>query len=302
MSEVIQIPKFSKFVLGGTSGMLATCVTQPLDLIKTRMQVSKVTGGARPSTFSVIAGVIRNEGFTKLYSGLSASMLRQATYTTTRLGIYGSLYGTFSKTHGRPGLVMDLAFGMTAGGLGALVGTPADMVLIRMTMDGSLPVEQRRNYSGVFDAFSRIHKEGGIRKLWKGATPTVSRAMLVNAAQLTTYSQAKAKILESGVVRDGIPCYFLASMCSGLVCSASVMPLDMAKTRLQSMKTCSTVGCIPLYKGMADVIMSVVRKEGLYALWKGFTPCYMRLGPHTVLMMTILEELNKAYKRHILGH
>ena len=130
--------------------------------------------------------MVKNEGVRTLYTGLSAGLLRQATYTTTRLGIYGSLYATFSKTHGRPGLAMDLAFGMTAGGVGALVGTPADMVLTRMTMDGSLPVDQRRNYSGVFDAFSRIHKEGGVRKLWKGATPTVFRAIVLNAAQLTT--------------------------------------------------------------------------------------------------------------------
>ena len=292
------IPKSSKFLLGGTSGMLATCVTQPLDLIKTRMQVSKLRGAASPSTLSVIGGVIRNEGFSKLYSGLSASLLRQATYTTTRLGIYSSLYTTFSTNDGRPGLLTDLAIGMTAGGLGALVGTPADVVLIRMTMDGSLPVDQRRNYSGVINAFSRIHKEGGVRKLWKGATPTVARAMVLNAAQLTTYSQAKVKILESGLVRDGIPCYLLASMCSGLLCSASVMPLDLAKTRLQSMRT---VNGVPQYNGIADVIVNVVRKEGLFALWKGFTPCYMRLGPHTVLMMTFLEKFNKAYKRHVLG-
>ena len=298
MSELVPIPKSFKFLLGGTSGMLATCVTQPLDLIKTRMQVSKPTVGARPSTLSVIGGVIRNEGFIKLYSGLSASLLRQATYTTTRLGIYSSLYATFSNKGERPGLLTDLAIGMTAGGLGALVGTPADVVLVRMTMDGSLPVDQRRNYSGVFNAFSRIHKEGGVRKLWKGATPTVARAMVLNAAQLTTYNQAKFKILESGLVRDGIPCYLLASMCSGLVCSASVMPLDMAKTRLQSMKT---VNGVPQYKGIADVIVNVVRKEGPFALYKGFTPCYMRLGPHTVLTMTILEELNKAYKRHFLA-
>ena len=95
------------------------------------------------------------------------------------------------------------------------------------------------------------------------------RAMVLNAAQLTSYSQAKAKILESGHVQDGVLCYFLASMFSGLLSTVSVMPLDMAKTRLQSMKT---VGGVSPYKGSADVIVNVVRREGLLALWKGFTP------------------------------
>ena len=36
--------------------------------------------------------------------------------------------------------------GLTAGGLGALVGSPADLSLIRMQADTTLPPEQRRNY------------------------------------------------------------------------------------------------------------------------------------------------------------
>ena len=74
---------------------------QPLDLVKTRMQVAKTSGSAKPSTLSVISGVIKNEGFTTLYNGLSAGLLRQATYTTTRLGIYTWLFEKFS-TDGKP--------------------------------------------------------------------------------------------------------------------------------------------------------------------------------------------------------
>jgi solute carrier family 25 oxoglutarate transporter 11 len=51
------------------------------------LQVMKVQAGAsRPSSFTVLMGVIKNEGFATIYTGLSAGLLRQATYTTTRLG------------------------------------------------------------------------------------------------------------------------------------------------------------------------------------------------------------------------
>ena len=67
--------------------MAATCFVQPLDLVKNRMQVMKVSSGAeKPSSASVLMGVVRNEGVLTLYNGLSAGLLRQATYTTTRLG------------------------------------------------------------------------------------------------------------------------------------------------------------------------------------------------------------------------
>jgi solute carrier family 25 oxoglutarate transporter 11 len=50
-------------------------------------QVMKLSAGtSRPSSFKVLMGVIKNEGFTTIYTGLSAGLLRQATYTTTRLG------------------------------------------------------------------------------------------------------------------------------------------------------------------------------------------------------------------------
>ena len=67
--------------------MAATCFVQPLDLVKNRMQIIKVAeGGQKPTTASILFGVVKNEGVTKLYNGLSAGLLRQATYTTTRLG------------------------------------------------------------------------------------------------------------------------------------------------------------------------------------------------------------------------
>ena len=175
MSEPAKIPNSIKFLFGGSAGMLATCVVQPLDLVKNRMQVSKSAGGAKPSTAAVISGIIKNEGVTTLYNGLSAGLLRQASYTTTRLGIYTWLFETFSTEGKPPGFFMKAALGMTAGGIGAFVGTPAEVALIRMTSDGSLPVDQRRNYSSVFNALARIYKEEGVATLWKGATPTIAR-------------------------------------------------------------------------------------------------------------------------------
>ena len=108
--------------------MAATCFVQPLDLVKNRMQVMKVDGGQRPSSFSVLSNVVKNEGVFTLYNGLSAGLMRQATYTTTRLGIYTWLFETFSNPDGSPpGFFMKAALGMTAGCTGAFVGTPAEV-------------------------------------------------------------------------------------------------------------------------------------------------------------------------------
>jgi len=299
MADQATIPKPVKFLFGGLSGMAATCFVQPLDLVKTRMQVMKTTSGPKPSSFSVLLGVARNEGITKLYNGLSAGLLRQATYTTTRLGIYTWLFENFSGPQGQPpGFFVKAGLGMAAGASGAFVGTPAEVALIRMTSDGSLPAEKRRNYKSVFDALIRIYKEEGVTTLWRGATPTMGRAMVVNAAQLATYSQAKQFILSTGYIQDGIGCHFVASMISGLVTTIASMPVDIAKTRLQSMKY---VDGKPEYKGAVDVLGKVIKNEGFFSLWKGFTPYYFRLGPHTVITFIFLEQMNKYYKYVVHG-
>merc|ERR1739848_407975 len=202
------IPKSVKFLFGGSAGMAATCFVQPLDLVKNRMQVMKSDGGKRPSSLTVISNVVKNEGLFTLYNGLSAGLLRQALYTTTRLGIYTYLFETFSGTDGKPpGFFMKAALGMTAGACGAFVGTPAEVALIRMTSDGNLAADQRRNYKSVFDALIRIFREEGLLTLWTGTIPTMGRAMVVNAAQLASYSQAKEGILSTGYVEEGIFCH-----------------------------------------------------------------------------------------------
>jgi solute carrier family 25 (mitochondrial oxoglutarate transporter), member 11 len=61
------------------------------------------------------------------------------------------------------------------------------------------------------------------------------------------------------------------------------------------------VNGVPEYKGAGDVLVKVVRNEGFFALWKGFTPYYARLGPHTVLTFIILEQMNTSYKQMVLG-
>ena len=73
-------------------------------------------------------------GFASLYNGLSAGLLRQATYTTARLGIFQVINAEAIKMNdGKPlPLYQKALCGLTAGGLGALVGTPADLTLIRM--------------------------------------------------------------------------------------------------------------------------------------------------------------------------
>uniref|UniRef100_A0A8K9XJF1 Mitochondrial 2-oxoglutarate/malate carrier protein n=1 Tax=Oncorhynchus mykiss TaxID=8022 RepID=A0A8K9XJF1_ONCMY len=278
----------------------STVFVQPLDLVKNRMQLSGQGGKAREykTSFHALASILKNEGLGGIYTGLSAGLLRQATYTTTRLGIYTVLFEKMTGQDGTPpNFLMKALIGMTAGATGAFVGTPAEVALIRMTADGRLPADQKRGYSNVFNALARITKEEGVTTLWRGCIPTMARAVVVNAAQLASYSQSKQALIETGYFVDGIFLHFCASMISGLVTTAASMPVDIVKTRIQNMRM---IDGKPEFKNGLDVLARVIRNEGFFSLWKGFTPYYARLGPHTVLTFIFLEQMNKAYKVYFL--
>lgn len=64
--------------------------------------------------------------------------------------------------------------------------------------------------------------------------------------------------------------------------------------RIQNMNTAA--GAKPEYKGSIDVLLKVSQKEGVFKLWKGFTPYFLRLGPHTVITFILMEQMHILYK------
>lgn len=77
---------------------------------------------------------------------------------------YFSIFNYCSKTNKTPNLFALMGMGMIAGASGAIIGTPAEVALIRMTADGRLPMAERRNYTGVFNALFRMTSEEGTIK------------------------------------------------------------------------------------------------------------------------------------------
>jgi solute carrier family 25 oxoglutarate transporter 11 len=168
------------------------------------------------------------------YHRIDSALMRQAIYTTTRLGIYFSLsdYLKYTVNGGANMTTFQKIYSsLLAGGIGATFGTPADLVLIRMQSDSTLPEAQRRNYKNFFDAFARIVKEEGITSCWKGATPTVVRAMSLNLGMLVSYDESKERLSKFLGHRPNTV-WALSSFISGTIAAAMSLPFDNVKTKL----------------------------------------------------------------------
>ncbi|RAL67050.1 hypothetical protein DID88_007830 [Monilinia fructigena] len=188
------------FTNGGLAGMTATTVIQPIDMIKVRLQLAGegIRTGPKSTPLSVTREILASGTVLDLYTGLSAGLLRQAVYTTARLGFFDSIMNTLSArskaNNTTIGFKERAAAGLTAGGLAAMIGNPADLALIRMQSDGLRPLAQRKNYKSVIDALTSITKSEGITALWAGCAPTVVRAMALNLGQLAFFSEAKSQL------------------------------------------------------------------------------------------------------------
>eukprot|EP01119_Soliformovum_irregulare_P004145 TRINITY_DN15159_c0_g1_i1.p1 TRINITY_DN15159_c0_g1~~TRINITY_DN15159_c0_g1_i1.p1 ORF type:complete len:305 (+),score=66.56 TRINITY_DN15159_c0_g1_i1:92-916(+) len=269
--------------------MGASVCTHPLDTLKVRMQLAGMNEkGKAPSTFGTVIRVIKDEGPFAFYKGLSASLLRQATYTTARIGLYLKIKEYMERESANVGVLKKIGGSMIAGAGGAIVGSPADVILVRMQADGKLPLDQRRNYKNVFHGLSVIIKEEGIARLWRGCMPNVGRAMLMTAGQLASYDVAKEVLLNSGM-KDGRACHFSASLMAGFVATTITSPVDVVKTRVMNQKDHQ-------YKNAIDCAGKILRSEGPFAFYKGFIPYFLRLGPHTIITFLIFEELAKVFR------
>lgn len=299
---------FKGFVEGGLAAVVAGCATHPLDLIKVRMQLQgealskslsegltkkSLNLGVQGGVLGVGLKIVQKEGALALFSGVSASALRHAVYSTTRLGLYEVLKQHWSDEEGRLPVSKKILAGLIAGAIGAAVGNPADVAMVRMQADGRLPFHERRNYASVADALFQMVQTEGFGSLWRGSLPTVQRAMVVTAAQLASYDHFKESLLASKVMDDGFATHFAASFLAGLVASIVSNPVDVVKTRIQNMKVLP--GLPPPYLGSLDCALKTIQGEGPFALYKGFVPNVTRQGPFTITLFVTLEQI-----RHLL--
>jgi solute carrier family 25 oxoglutarate transporter 11 len=270
------------FINGGLAGMVATTVIQPIDMIKVRLQLAGegARTGPKPTPLSVTREIMAAGKVMDLYTGLSAGLLRQAVYTTARMGFFDTFMKSLKVRAEEKGKQVGFAeravAGLSAGGLAAMIGNPADLALIRMQSDGLKPLAERKNYKSVIDALTGIARSEGIARLWAGATPTIVRAMALNFGQLAFFSEAKQRLKDTSLSPRAQT--LSASAVAGFFASFFSLPFDFVKTRLQKQSP-GPDGKLP-YKNMVDCFRKVAKQEGLLRFYRGFSTYYVRIAPH----------------------
>ncbi|XP_059045239.1 solute carrier family 25 member 35-like isoform X1 [Achroia grisella] len=287
--------------MGGVSAMFATLFTNPLEVVKTRLQLQGelASKGQHAVHYkSVIHGLFvigRTEGFVALQSGLPAMLGFQFFLNTFRLGVYriSERRGLTTDQNGRTSIFKGAAAAGVGGALGSIAGTPFFLVKTRLQAQAAraIAVGHQHKHTSTFGALSDIYAREGFKGLFRGVYPQIPRGAVGSSSQMVSFSYAKEWLRERNLFAESpIMLSFIGANLGGVVMTLCLNPFDVVATRLSNQEV-DAQNRGKLYSGMTDCFVKMIRTEGAGSLYKGVVANYLRLGPHTVLLLVCWDQL-----------
>ncbi|XP_047512755.1 solute carrier family 25 member 35-like isoform X3 [Pieris napi] len=293
------------FIIGGLAGAGATIFTNPMDVVKTRLQLQGELRSRKEQPrqyrglFHGLYVIAKADGVLALQKGLTPAVVFGFCMNSVRLGTYhvAEVQG-WTQSNGSVNVQKSAFWAGASGFMSGLAANPMSVVKTRLQAAAhpSVAVGRQHMYNGTIDALMKIYKTEGFRGFFAGVHASCIRLAIGSSAQLTTFSIAKETLLSHGISTNSRLCLaFLASALSGAVVSAVICPFDVVSVRLYNQGAASKGD--QLYKGVFDCLKKILKTEGVYGLYKGFGPLYLRIAPHTTLSLVIWDMLNVTFEK-----
>ncbi|KAJ5490391.1 Mitochondrial substrate/solute carrier [Penicillium expansum] len=295
MSETPQkpLPFVYQFAAGAVAGVS--------EVPSGRAQDSNLqTGPAVPGVdhydgmFDCFRKIVKNEGASRLYRGISAPILMEAPKRATKFAandswgaFYRNLFGVDKQTQGLATLT-----GATAGATEAIVVVPFELVKIRLQDKA-----QAHKYNGMFDVVKKIVAAEGPLALYNGLESTMWRHILWNAGYFGCIFQVRAQLpaVEPGNKNQQTRNDLIAGSIGGITGTLLNTPMDVVKSRIQN--TTKVPGQVPKYNWAWPALGTVMKEEGFAALYKGFTPKVLRLGPGGGILLVVYTGVMDFFRK-----
>lgn len=170
------------FLSGACSELVISSISVPVEVVKSRLQLGRnpylASGGAVTRTqnysgpFNAIKTILRTEGIRGFYTGYTACLSVDTTFSAFSFLTYETLKRTYRDyIHKRERRDREfttaetLVMGSLAGGCSAWITNPLDVMTIRIMTAGT-----SGRYTGLRHFFAKTIGEEGVTALWKGAT------------------------------------------------------------------------------------------------------------------------------------
>jgi solute carrier family 25 citrate transporter 1 len=268
-------------IAGATAGGIEAFTTYPTEFVKTRSQFS----GQKQGAISIIRETLKKSGVTGLYSGCTALILGNSVKAGVRFVSYDQFKHMLADPQGKVSAPRSLLAGLGAGMMEAIFAvTPSETIKTKLIDDAKGPNPQ---YRGLIHGTTRIVQQEGIRGIYRGLFPVMMRQGGNSAVRFTTYSTLKQFV--QGTARPGqnLPSSitFGIGAVAGLVTVYTTMPLDVIKTRMQSLHAREQ------YRNSFHCAYRIFTEEGLLRFWAGTTPRLARLVLSGGITFSVYEKV-----------
>lgn len=180
--------------------------------------------------------------------------------------------------------------GATAGATEAFVVVPFELVKIRLQDRASAG-----KYNGMVDCVVKIMKAEGPLALYNGLESTLWRHILWNAGYFGCIFQVRELIPKADTKRGQMVNDLIAGATGGTVGTILNTPLDVVKSRIQNSPRIA--GSVPKYNWAWPAVGTVTKEEGFAALYKGFLPKVLRLGPGGGILLVVFTGVMDFFKK-----
>ncbi|KAJ4393802.1 hypothetical protein N0V93_003017 [Gnomoniopsis smithogilvyi] len=295
MSQDKPLPFIYQFAAGAVAGVSEILVMYPLDVVKTRVQLQ--TGkSAGADHYNGMADcfkkIVRNEGFSRLYRGITAPILMEAPKRATKFAANDAWGKFYRNAFGVEKMNQSLSVltGATAGATESFVVVPFELVKIRLQDKASAG-----KYNGMVDVVTKIVRQEGVLAMYQGLESTMWRHILWNAGYFGCIFQVRELLPKAADKKGQMVNDIIAGSIGGTVGTILNTPLDVVKSRIQNSPRIA--GTVPKYNWAFPAVGTVMKEEGFSALYKGFLPKVLRLGPGGGILLVVFTGVMDFFRK-----
>ncbi|KAI0224486.1 Mitochondrial glutamate carrier 1 [Lamellibrachia satsuma] len=302
-----------RIVNGSIAGIIGVTCVFPIDLVKTRLQNQQIgKNGERMyrSMLDCAVKTFRNEGFFGMYRGSGVNLLLITPEKAIKLVGNDFFRHVLVNKQNKLTLPREMLAGSGAGMCQIIVTTPMELLKIQLQDAGRTAgvaaassagntVAQPAKVSATRIALGLL-RDRGIMGLYKGAGATMFRDVTFSAIYFPLFAHLNA-LGKKRKDSDQSVFYvsFIAGCTAGCVAAVAVNPVDVVKTRLQ---TLTKVAGERQYSGVADCFIKTWRYEGLRTFFNGGFCRVMVIAPlfgiaQVVYYLGIAEMMFKQFQR-----
>ncbi|KAI1086980.1 mitochondrial 2-oxodicarboxylate carrier 1 [Rostrohypoxylon terebratum] len=294
MSQDKPLPFVYTFAAGAVAGISEILTMYPLDVVKTRVQLQTGKGAGADSYNGMLdcfQKIIRNEGFSRLYRGITAPILMEAPKRATKFAANDEWGKFYRKAFGAEKMNQSLSIltGASAGATESFVVVPFELVKIRLQDKASAG-----KYSGMIDVVAKTIKNEGILAMYNGLESTMWRHILWNAGYFGCIFQVKELLPKAESKQGEILNGLVSGSIGGTVGTIINTPMDVVKSRIQNSP--KIAGTVPKYNWAWPACATVMKEEGFGALYKGFLPKVLRLGPGGGILLVVFTGMMDFFR------